>query len=169
MSTASTDNANVRAALAYLRGDAVEAARQEMKAAVNWSNDEGRVEKVQRMLTPKQLEELNTLHRDEMKEIIGDLDGNEKKAAQALNQIKGAHDGESEDARKTREAANVALLGEANAYGLQVEIDRSRGKIGEKGADATVEMLTTKHAAMGSDVLSGGDEFTAALEDPEVG
>ena len=174
MSAGSTDDANVAAALAYLQGKHKEGALQEMKAAVNYSNDEGRVERVQRMLTPTELEELNAEHPDEMEDIVGDLGGNEETAARALNDIKGAKRNEkgeiteTEDERKDREAENIRLLGTANAYGLQQEIDRSREKRGEAGGDATSELVSTKYQSIGNDVLSGGDPMGAAFEDKEA-
>ena len=167
-SATSTNNYNISAALAYLRGDHKAGALQEMKAAVNFSNDEGRVERVQRSLTPTELEELNRDHKDEMEDIVSDLGGNEEEAARALNTIKGEQKGETEGDRGKREEANIKALGLANAYGLQTEIDRSRKKKGEAGGDATAEMLATKHQSIGSDVLSGGDPMGAAFVDPDV-
>ena len=167
-SATSTNNYNISAALAYLRGDHKAGALQEMKAAVNYSNDEGRVERVQRSLTPKELEELNEDHKDEMEDIVSDLGGNEEVAARALNEIKGEQKGETEEQRTAREEANIQHLAKANAYGLQTEIDRSRKKKDEAGGDKTSEMLATKYQSIGSDTLSGGDPMGAAFVDPDV-
>ena len=162
----STNNYNISAALNYLAGKHKEGALQEMKAAVNYSNDEGRVERVQRQLTPTELEELNRDHPEEMEDIVSDLGGNEEKAARALNTIKGEQKGETPKERADREQTNIEALGLANAFGLQVDIDRSREKKGEAGGDATSEMLAGKYESIGSDVLSGGDPMGAAFVDP---
>jgi hypothetical protein len=168
MSTGATDDANVRAAMNYLNGNHVEGARQEMKAAVNWSNDEGRVERVQRMLTPAELGQLNDKYKDEMEEIVSDLGGNEEKAARALNQIKGEQKGETKDQRERREEMNIRQLGIANAYGLQHDIDQAREKRGEAGGDKTAEAVGQKYQSMGTDILSGFNPLDAGFEDPDV-
>jgi DNA/RNA non-specific endonuclease len=168
MSAGSTDDANVAAALAYLDGNHVAGALQEMKAAVNYSNDEGRVEKVQRSLTPAELGQLNEKYPDQVKEIVADLDGHEQRAAEALNTIEGEKEGETPAERERREKANVDALGLANAFQLKKVIDQSREKRGEEGGDATAEMLAQQRESIGNDVLSGADPMGPAFEDPDA-
>ncbi|NJD11909.1 MAG: hypothetical protein FIB01_16190, partial [Gemmatimonadetes bacterium] len=165
-SAESTNLYNIDAAVNYLHGNHVAAALSEMKAAVNYSNDEGRVERIQRSLTPAELDQLNREHPDEMKDIIEDLGGTDRKVSEALNKIKPV-DPRSPDAAAV-EKANLAALGEANAYGLKEQIDQAREKRGEEGGDATVDMIAGKRQSIGEDVLSGGDALTPALEDRET-
>ena len=159
----STNRYNIDAAINYLHGNHVAAALSEMKAAVNYSNDEGRVERIQRSLTPAELDQLKTGHTEELAEIIDDLGGTDRKVSEALNRIKPV-DPRSPDAAKV-EKENLQALGEANAYHLKGEIDKSRGKRGEEGGDATADMLAGKRQTIGDDVLSGGDALTPVLED----
>jgi len=168
MSAGSTDDANVSAALAYLDGNHVAGALQEMKAAVNYSNDEGRVEKVQRSLTPAELGQLNEAYPDQVKEIVADLDGHEQTAVKALNTIRGEKEGETPEQRGKREKANVDALGLANAFQLQKVIDQSREKRGEEGGGATADMLAQQRETIGNDVLSGADPMGPAFEDPKA-
>ena len=162
----STNRYNIDAAINYLHGNHVAAALSEMKAAVNYSNDEGRVERIQRSLTPAELDQLRREHPDELKDIIEDLGGTDRKVSEALNRIKPV-DPRSPDAA-TQEKANLEALGVANAYGLKEQIDRSREKRGEEGGDATADMLAGKRQSIGDDVLSGGDALTPMLEDREA-
>ncbi len=161
----STNDYNIDAAVNYLHGNHVAAALSEMKAAVNYSNDEGRVERIQRSLTPAELDQLRREHPDELKDVLEDLDGTDRQVSFALNRIKPV-DPRARDAA-AQEQRNLEALGEANAYGLQHDIDTSRKKRGEEGGDATADAIAGKRATLGNDVLSGGDALSGSFEDPE--
>lgn len=160
-----TNRLNINAALNYLAGNNVAAALSELKATVNWSNDEGRAEKVLRSLTPAQLDQLNNKNSDEMKEIGDDLDGTDKAVFEALNKIKSVEKLQGK-AREEQEAINLAALGDANAYRLKKTIDDAREKRGEGGGDLVVDRIIDTRQSIGDDVLSGGDAVSAAFEDP---
>ena len=57
----------------------------DLKAAVNYSNEEARVEAIQRSLTPAQWAELQALHGDEIKDVRNDLDGVDQHVFDALS------------------------------------------------------------------------------------
>lgn len=166
-STARTNRLNINAALNYLNGNNVAAALAELKSTVNWSNDEGRAEKVLRSLTPTQLAELNKNNPEAMKAISKDLDGTDKAIFDSLNKIKSV-DGLDGKAREDQEAINLAALGEANAHRLKKSIDDAREKRGESGGDLVVDRISEARLSIGDDVLSGGDAVSAAFEDPDA-
>ena len=138
-SAGSTNRKNVAAALNYLQGNNVEAALLEMQAAVNYWNDEARVEAVQRSLTPaqmKQLEELDQKTGGAVTAVRNDLGGVDRDVFDAL---------QKQD------------VGKANALRLRAGIDSDRGKRGDAGADATVDRLVAASERAADDPIAGAD------------
>lgn len=163
----STNDLNIDAAVNYLNGNRVAAAMAELKAAVNYSNDEGRAEKVKRSLSSAELDQLNRSDPAAMKEIGDDLSDTEKQVFNALDKVKPL-DNLKGKALDDQKKANREALGEANAIGLQKVIDQAREKKGEAGGDEVVDKVGEFRLALGSDVLSGGDAISPALQDPET-
>lgn len=158
-----TNQQNIAAALAYLAGDTVNAAKHELKAAVYLWNDTGRSEKVLRALTPEELDKLNTQHPDVMADVSGDLGEGEKEIFDALKQIKPVANLEG-DALKKQLEANYKLLGEANAHALKRDLDQALETKGEEGGDKVTDTVSTAYQMAGSDAIAGGD---GAYENPD--
>jgi hypothetical protein len=139
-----TNTRNVEAAIDYLHGRNAHAALLEMQVAVHLWNDEARVERVQRSLTPAQMKELNG-YTAEIEDIRDDLGGVHRQVFVALQE------------------ANV---GEANALRLKTDIDTARKKHGDEGADASVDRIVEWGERAGSDPIAGADPL--GLDDPDV-
>ena len=139
-----TNTRNVEAAIDYLHGRNAHGALLEMQVAVHLWNDEARVERVQRSLTPAQMKELNG-YTAEIEDIRDDLGGVHRQVFVALQE------------------ANV---GEANALRLKTDIDTARKKHGDEGADATVDRIVEWGERAGSDPIAGADPL--GLDDPDV-
>ena len=122
-SAPSTNRLNVEAAINYLHGNNAEAALAELKAAVNYWNDNARVQAVQRSLSPAQMLELDELNRT----TGGDLDDVRNDLGEATGRI--------------YDALHAGKIGEANALRLRSGIDDDRKKRGDEGADAVVDRI----------------------------
>jgi len=141
-STGGTDDANVNAAKAHLAGDEAAAGLEELKAAVNWINDDARVETVQRGMSPADLAKLNAMGKaGEMDAIEGDLDGNNARVFALL--------------RKGDETS----VAEANAIRGKEAIDKAREERGDKGGDATFQAMVDAAGKAGNDRLSGKENY----------
>lgn len=156
-SARSTDKFNVDAAINYLNGNAIEGALNDLKAAVNYSNEEARVETIQRSLTPAQWAELKGLHGAEIKDVRDDLDGVDQQVFDAL-------EGEGDHFRMVGKQAELFAptgLGEgvakADALRLREQMGRDLKKRGDTGADKAVDTLAGAQGRSGADVLSGKD------------
>ena len=156
LSAKSTDTYNINAAINYLNGNNVEGALNELKAAVNYSNEEARVEAIQRSLTPAQWAELNALHGEEIKDIRNDLDGVDQEVFDAL-----ASEGDAYLASLDKKPAEVKVgegAAKADALRLRERMGRDiKGHRGDKGADAAADTLSGAARGAGDDVLSGKD------------
>ncbi|WP_372617587.1 hypothetical protein [Falsiroseomonas sp.] len=130
---------NINAAMNYLNGDAERGALSEMQAAVNMWNDEARVERVQRSLTPAQATALRGMPGAEaiLNDIRDDLDGADRQVFEALR------------------AATPESIGRANAIRLAGEVDRGRAQRGYRAADRTADAIAAAARNAGSDRLSG--------------
>ena len=124
----------------------------EMQAAVNYSNEEKRVEAVQRSLSPADLKALKELPGSSaaLDAIGADLDGVDRKVFALLR-----------DADVHPE--NIAA---ANALRLQQNVDTAREKRGEAGGDETFETIRDAALGAGNDPLSGADPL--GLDDEKV-
>ncbi|WP_218511082.1 hypothetical protein, partial [Variovorax sp. dw_308] len=119
----STEYAATRA---WLRGDAVEAARLELKDSPGFFNDdEARVEAVMRALTPAQAAALGAQHGDVVAEVSAALDGTDSKVFDAL---------------KTGDQVT------ADALRLKDEVDAARRENDKAALNRAIEARTTMGA-----------------------
>jgi hypothetical protein len=146
-SAGSTIDYNFNAAVNYLNGRNAQAALQEMQAAVNYWDDEARVEQVQRSLTPQQLRELHRLPGSEeaLDDIASNLDGVDLQVFEALR---------------------FGNVGMANAARLQEAIDTARKEQGDAGADQVVDRIVAASQHAGDDPIAGADPL--GLDESEV-
>lgn len=138
---------NIEAAMGYLAGNPEAGALAEMEAAANMWNDEARVERVQRSLTPAQMTAL----------------ANMPGAAEILDDIQEDLGGKDAEVMAALREATPESIGRANAIRLEQGIDRARETRGIRGSDTTVDAIVEANRSVGTDRLSGADEF-AGLE-----
>ncbi len=167
-STYTTNKNNVDAAINYLNGNAVEGALNELKAAVNWSNENARVEAVARSLTPAQWAALKEKHPEDVKDIREDLDTVNQDIFKALETEGDIAAGKAQSL--STDPTIISQPGEgvakANALRLRQQIDEAREKRGDAGADAAADKVETAALNAGQDVISGGDAIKELEEHP---
>ena len=156
------------AASAYLRGDAVEGARLELKDSLGiFNDDEDRIEAVMRALSPEQLEALGTAHPDTMTKVRDALDGTDVEVFDAL--AKG--DYAKADAYRMRDAVNKArIAGDDDAVHSAIEQYTGAPAEGDYRASEFVEMSADDRRKQAVDALGNivtGDLF-AAQGDPKI-
>lgn len=155
-SAGSTNRLNVEAALNYLNGNNVAGALADLKAAVNYSNEEARVEAIQRSLTPAQWSELNRLHGEEIADVRNDLDGVDQQVFDALQFEGYLYDAGKKNGLDSSSAAGLGIA-EADALRLRERMGRDLKTRRDKGADAAADTLAGVARTVGTDVISGGD------------
>lgn len=139
-STSGTDDANVNAAIAHLNGDEAAAAVEELKAAVNWSNDDARIAAVQESLSQANIAKLQALGRDkELDAIAGDLDDIDKQIF---------------DLRRKGDPDSQAA---ANALNVKRDIDKASRLEGDERRNKTLIGVEAAAREAGTDALSGAD------------
>ncbi|MDF2235411.1 hypothetical protein P2H44_22885 [Albimonas sp. CAU 1670] len=143
--TGRTIRANIRAAMAWLDGRPLDAARHELDAAVVLWNDSDRVDEVMKSLTPAQMAAFN-----ESAEASGLL----SEVAEDLN---------DED----RAVFDLLIEGDVNAAeGLRMQdrmADQSSRR-GDRRADAAVDLMRQVQGSAGASALAGAGEFDTAQE-----
>ncbi|WP_159939019.1 hypothetical protein, partial [Caballeronia arationis] len=157
LSTDETNQFNVDAAEAYLNGKDLDGALKELKAAVNWTNEEARVEAVQRSLTPARWAELRELHGADLADVRDDLDGVDKQVFKALDREADAYrevDGKMKEVAPGEAGKGVA---EADALRLREKMRRDLQKEGEAGDDSAIDTVAGAQSSAGDDVISGRD------------
>jgi hypothetical protein len=134
---------NRDAALAALNGDVARSALEEMQAAANLWNDEARIDRVQRSLTPAQATALRGMDGAAaiLDEIRDDLDGTDREVFEALRE--GTAEG----------------VGRANAIRLAIEVDRARGERGYAAEDRAADAIAAAARNAGSDRISGASDL----------
>jgi len=155
LSTNKTNRLNVEAALAYLRGNDLEGAARELQAAVNWSNENDRINEIQKSMAPERWAALEKDHAGELAEVRDDL---------------GTQQRQIFDAMASEGSASAEHRGEgfakANAILLREGLDTDRSARGDKGADAAVDRLAGASKTVADDPIAGGDPL--GLQDQEV-
>ena len=140
----STNYLNIDAAIAHLNGDEAKAAMLELKAAVNYSNENKRVEEVMRSLSPADLKKLRELPdaQKDLDAIAEDLGGTEETVFNLLRNVDEQH------------PDNIA---QANAIRLKESVDTARKEMGDKGGDQTFDAIKAAAVNAGNDPISGAD------------
>ncbi|MGF6743931.1 hypothetical protein [Paraburkholderia atlantica] len=157
LSTDETNQLNLDAARAYLNGNDLDGALKELQAAVNWTNEEERVEAVQRSLTPARWAELRALHGAELADVRDDLDGVDKQVFKALDREADAYrevDGKMREVAPGEAGKGVA---EADALRLREKIGRALENAGEAGDDSAIDRVVAAQSGAEGNVRSGSD------------
>ncbi|HEX5126944.1 MAG TPA: hypothetical protein VFW00_09395, partial [Rhodocyclaceae bacterium] len=130
-----SDGHDRNAALAYLRGDAVEGAKEELESSMHWYNDdEARIEATMRALSPDQLAALGQ-DTDLHERVHSALDGTDQQVFDALAQGNYAQ----ADAYRMRDAIDSARL-DGNADAVHTAIEQYTGAPAEGDWRSTQEM-----------------------------
>ncbi|HEX3408601.1 MAG TPA: hypothetical protein VHS81_15315, partial [Caulobacteraceae bacterium] len=169
-SMADTDELNINAAISYLHGNNVEGALNELKAAINWTNETGRIEEIARSLTPAQWAELKRLHPEVVSKVSKELDGVDRQVFDALAKEgdtaaklgKDPTEAERADPGLTENSGKG--VAEANALRLRQQIGRDRETRGDAGADKVADDVERAAGKVVTDAISGADPV-AALEE----
>src|SRR5690606_18613390 len=121
LSAPSTVAYNRRAALQALDGDVKGAALNELRASINYSNEDGRIRQIMQSLTPAQLRQFSD---SELNEIAADLDGEMLERFNALRN----GDGGLERAITLRDEINSANMryGDQRGRDIQAAIATAR-------------------------------------------
>jgi hypothetical protein len=148
-SSGATNRANKRQARAALEGRTGDAALEEMRAAKGWWNDDARVEKAFRALTPAQLGAMARTAdgQQRLDQIAGMLHGVDRQVFDLLRDAE----------------AHPENIAKANALRLQAGIDSARNMHGESGGDATYKAFAEAAHAAGQDRLSGDTTLDAGI------
>lgn len=158
LSAGSTNVLNVQAALNYLDGNDIQGAMLELRAAVNYSNENARITAIQKSLRPERWAALE--------EAYGGAGGDLAEVREDL----GEQQGRIFDAMAREATASDATRGqgfaEANAILLRQGVDEDRKTRGEKGVDAAVDRIAGAARDAALDPIAGGDPL--GLQDSEV-
>lgn len=158
LSADSTNSLNVEAAINYLNGNNIAGALADLKAAVNYSNEEARVEKIQRSLSPADWGTLKALHGGDIKDVRDDLDGVDQQVFDSLSSESGfAAQGKALNALGFKDEQTGKGVAKANALRLREKMGRDRDKMGDAGADDAADSVENAALNAGNDVLSGAD------------